>query len=382
MKETFTISTATADEELRSLPSYQRIGFLNGMFLALAVGLGAWGRDILSFSSLPVTSPYPSLLIGLVVLMLCGSVVGWLTARTNRAGVTILGWLGTAVLLIYIIAVTPFQSKSLIAWLIDARYAGLPVYSRPDGNLPLWMLLYGGFFTLLTLTILAALQEYRLEGVHRELGKNGHLSLRSWVQLLLPFPLVAIAGGITNVTVGDSTGTDLRLVYLAIEVSRTYDGDLFAKGIEDGINYNAFRGLQDQLTADYTLAVGEVDTVNGTTYVVAHFDTGAWITCRVTYEQLSFCYDASPPYTIGLHSLITGVQPSQETCRGCLPRVGDEWQAWFAANRWRFGEPQISFISQQGAFVFVEAASETGDYVVECRFSGIQVVRLQGCEEP
>ncbi len=371
----------TEETDNQHQSAYYRLGLLNGLLIGLAISAGAWGWEVVTLSELPVTSPYPRLLLGGGLVIIICSVAGWLTTRLGSGGRAVIGWLVAATLSLRVMAFVPYQGRSLFTGLIDGRFVGLPVYIRPAGELPLWMVMYGGFFALLLLVLLALLQEYRLDGIHRERRKNGRLSFQSWFRLLLPLPVIAITAAFANQSIGDASWRDLQLVAWGIEGSRTAQTDLFDLSRQEGLNYNAFRGLQTQLTADYVLDIGETDTTNGTTFVVAHFDNGAWITCRVVYGQLSYCYDASPPYTVGLRGLITGEEPAEETCRGCVPRISAEWLNWLEVNRGRFGNPTLSFVAQQGAYVLVQVTSEDGAYEVLCRLYGVQAVRFQGCVE-
>ncbi|NIV31783.1 MAG: hypothetical protein GWN58_20545, partial [Anaerolineae bacterium] len=87
--------------------------------------------------------------------------------------------------------------------------------------------------------------------------------------------------------------------------------DLFELSLDEGINYNAIAGLQELMSEDYTLSLGQIDLgAAETVYVVADFDNGAWINCRVIMDQVALCYDASLPYMQGLPAVIdTGELP-------------------------------------------------------------------------
>ena len=172
-----------------------------------------------------------------------------------------------------------------------------------------------------------------------------------------------------------------RLVHDAIQTGRTYEGDLFELGLRDGINYSAIRGVRDQMSPNYTLFLGESDPESSSTTIVAHFDNEAWINCRVIAGQLNFCYDASPPYTLGLASLITG-EPIPEDCRNCLPRADEPLLAWLGAKGDNFrGQLQTLRLAQRGSHVLMRVESERSDYAIECWFEGISPVRATKCEE-
>jgi hypothetical protein len=262
-------------------------------------------------------------------------------------------------------------------WLADRRFWGLPIYPFTIDS-PIAPIL-AGFFIILLLMLLAVLQNYRLELASSEVNENGRLQIRAWLMLLLPLPFVIVAGMITRDVVGDPSAQAVKLVHQAIQVSRTHEGDLFELGLQDGINYSALNSVRDQLSAHYTMGIGGVEPSAAITYIVVHFDNGAWVTCRIISETLSYCYDAAPPYTVGLTSFITGEEPP-ETCLGCLPQASQEWQTWLQSKNNAFNGPfQVQRVAQWANFVIMRAESD--DYALECWFSDISPVQLDYCAE-
>jgi hypothetical protein len=371
------------DESSEQAILHQRLGLLNGALIGLALAVGLWGQQVWALSRLPIELPYASVLLGSGALMLLYSVTGWLTARLRQAAVTVLLWLGAAVLSTFIIGYQPSFGRTLAVWLLDRRFWGLPVYPLAvESNWIALGMVLAGFFIILLLSVLSLFQEYRLENVQRELRDNRRLSVSSWRTLLMPLPLVVLAGLITNSIIGTAAWRAVPLVEQAIQVNLTHEGDLFQLGLQEGSNYAALQGVREQLTDQYTLAIAEINPAAVTTIVVAHFDNGAWVNCRVVNDQLSFCYDAAPPYRVGFASLLTGTAVPAD-CIGCLPVVNDQWQNWLAARRDRLGgEPRISREAQWGSHVLMRATSANGDYLVDCLFEGTGPVRLLHCSEP
>jgi hypothetical protein len=378
-KETKDSLTPFSDQELHQQPGYQKLGFLNGLLIGLALALGSWGLEALRLASLPVPLQYTGLIFGsLAVILLCG-LAGWLSSRLGKTGMTFLIWLAAAGLISILIGYLPSYGRTLAVWLAEPRFFGLNIYPFAVGSIA--GLLLAGLFVIVLLAILAILQEYRLEGIYRELGSNERLTRAAWFLLLLPVPVAIIVGFISNSTRSNEGMGSLQLVHQAIQVNLTYEGDLFQLGLADGISYNALRGVRGKLSPQYSLMIGEVEPESATTFVVAHFGNGAWVNCRLLGGQLSFCYDAAPPYTTGLASFIMGTE-APEDCRGCLPGASDEWQAWLQARRAEFGDaPQIYRLAQWGSYVLMRAESAAGDYAVECWFQGINSVRLERCIE-
>jgi len=367
------------DHDVQTRRLYLRLGLRNGLLIGLALALGAWAPDAILLSTSRVRLLYPGFFLGCLALLLLGGLGGWLAAWPGNAFAGGLIWLLVAGLMTLVIGHLPYEGCSLTVWLADRRSWGLPIY--PFSSPAQTGMVMAGFFIVLLLVILGLLQNYRLEGAGSEVDASGRMSARAWFLLVLPLPLVLGVGLIANTLV-----SPLRvappLVHEAIRTGRTYPGDLFELSLERGFNYNAISGVRDQMSASYSLSIGSVDLgVADTIFVVAHFDNGAWINCRVVADQLSFCYDASLPYQQGFPALLTtGKTP--EDCQQCTIKVSDEQRAWLLARSENFaGSPRLTRLAQWGSYVLMRAESPGSDYAVECLFNGISPVRLERCQE-
>jgi hypothetical protein len=353
----------------------------NGFLIGVGALLGLWGLQVYALRSLPLAQKYTSVILAAVlVLVLCGF-VGWLTARLRQTAVSVLLWLGTAVLITLIATYQPYQINSLAAWLADARFWGLPIYTfAQDFTLLVFFgSLLASLFSMIVFVLFAIFQDLRLQSINQERGGNGRLNRHAWMKLLLPIPLFILIGYITATITANNAWQSIPLVDRVIHTAREYEGDLFALGLEDGINYTAVDSVSDQLTGNYTLARGTVDPQSSTTIVVIDFDSGAWINCRLLNNQLNYCYDASLPYTIGLESLITG-KPVVEDCRGCTPGVDAEWANWLAEKGSELGAaPVISRVGQQGDYVIMRVESQDGTRAIQCWFNDTppQLIRCE-----
>jgi hypothetical protein len=365
-------------QEVVSRGQALRLGLLSGALAGLALALGAWTSDAVSLGLSHVRLVYPSLIGGCLALVLLGGLGGWLAARLGRALPSMLIWLVMGWLMMLVIGHQPYEGRTLTMWLSDPNSWGLPVY-RFDPTAGTGMAL-AGFFTLLLFGSLGLLQPYRLETIAGETEQRGRPNTRGWFMLLLPLPLVVGVGLINDAMVNRPLRVAPRQVHEAITTGRTYEGDLFELSLDKGVNYNAISAVRAQMSERFFLTIGETDLgVADTVYVVADFDNGAWITCRVVADQLSFCYDASQPYLRGLSALIaTGQAP--EDCPYCRFAVGEELRAWLQAQSGLLGSaPSVSRLAQWGSYVKVRAASADGGHAIECLFHGSSPVSLESC---
>lgn len=368
-------SSAGHDTPLHHLSLH--LGLRNGALIGLALALGAWGPEAIALAGAPLRLLYPGLILGTLALLVLGGLAGWLAAWFEGALAGALVWLLAAGLMTWAIGHLPYEGHSLIVWLADRPFWGLPIY--PFSASAQARMTVAGFFILILLTILGLVQDYRLESIRAAVNAEDRLDGRAWFLLALPLPLVFGAGLIANTLVNTPLRTAPQLVHEAIRTGRTYPGDLFALNLERGLNYNAIAGVRHQMSARYSLMIGEADLGPGqTVFVVAHFDNGAWINCRVVAGQLSHCYDASPPYLRGFPALLTG--ESLDDCQECFVKVSDEQRAWLLERGDRLaGPPRVTRLAQWGSHVLMHAEGPAGGYAVECLLRGISPVRLERC---
>ena len=371
---------ATEETDTPSQRLDRRIGLLNGLLIGLALAIGVWGADALFWASVGAWAVYPSLLVGGLLLMALGGLAGWLTARIGRAWAGLLLWLVAAFPMMRIIGHVPYEGRTWTVWLADHRAWGLPIYPYDPGAAT--GVFIAGFFAVLALAFLGLLQPYRTETIVAETDADGRLSGRGWFLLLLPLPLILAVGLVADSMVSRPLRRATWQVHEAIRTGRTYPGDLFELSLREGLNYNAIAPVREQMSENYRLSVGAVDLSAGDTiFVIADFDNGAWIACRILADHLSFCYDAGLPYLQGFPALIaTGETPAD--CPACDIAVDDELRAWLQERAADLGDvPRITRLAQWGSYVWLRAESAAGQYAIECRFWGFNPVRLEECWE-
>lgn len=367
-------------EDENAARTYRRLSTLNGLLIGLAVGLGAWGMDVLQIARLPMASYLPLLLAGIGLTTAMGAAIGWLTGRIARTPVTILLWSLAGMAFMLILSYLPYQGRTLLVWLTDSRFRGRDIYPFTLEATVVGLLL-GGFFITLALAGLGLVQNYRLEQSLLHIGQRGGLSARGWASLLLPLPIVFLASMVTNNTMANPAASAARLVHQVIPIARDYDGDLRLLDLGDGISYAALRPVHELLRGgDYRLSIVDVNPLMATVVIGVDIpDTGAWIYCRVVNDQLNFCYDASIPYVLGLHSLVTGMPPPED-CRDCTLPTTHEAEAWLDEHRARFGpDPVIERLARQGSHVLMQITGD--DLVAECWIEGITSMQLMECSE-
>lgn len=365
-------------DDSRKRPGFRHLSFLNGLFIGLAFGLGAWGLEIWRIMRLPVASYLPALMLGMgAILVLCGF-VGWLTGRFSNTLFLAILWPITAVISMFLLSYLPFYGRTLTIWLLDPRFWGRDIFPYSLGGRPAGIIL-GGLLIILTFTILGLIQNYRLENINSERDKAGKLTRHGWVSLLIPLPIVFAVSMMTQSGLSNPASAAIVVVNRAISGAQGYEGDLRLLQRGDGISYGALAPVQDQLSGDFTLSLVEMNPLSSTVIVRADFTDGGWIYCQVINDQLLYCFDAALIYTAGLHSTLTG-EPLAEDCRNCSLQVDGEMAAWVADRQDRWGpDPLIERVAQQGSHVLMQITGD--DITAKCWIEGVTDVWLTECRE-
>ncbi len=356
----------------------QQLGTLAGALMGLSLAAGIWGPDALAMRAAHLPLYYPPVLIAVLAVTALGALAGWLAAGTARNILGALVWLAVTLVSVFMAGHLPFEGRTLLAWLVDRRFWGLPIYPFDTGAQ--WRLAVGAFFPALALVALGLLHEYRLEGIRSSMSAQ-RLTARAWLLLLLPLPVVFAAGLAADGLINTPLRVPMLGVAQVIQGATDYRGDLDALSRQTEINYSAVHSVRAELVPGFRLTYGEVDLGDAQTLVVvADFDNGAWINCSVLVQRVSRCQHALPPYVQGLQLLLAGQDLSQ--CPDCQMQAGADWQAWLSDHgRYTGATPRIGRVAQSGSYVIMRAANPASVYAVECLFHGNRTLELVHCAE-
>ncbi len=358
-----------------------RFSRLNGAMLGLALGLGLWLPPILRLASVPVRLFALELLLGFGALVLIGLCAGQISAWVDRALASMVIWAGAGLLMVWVIGHLLFEGQTWLIWLLDSRFWGQMIYpSTPATQARMGV---AGFFFVLLLAIYGLMQGLRLDGLQNQLDERRRLMGQGWVQLTVVLIPALAAGMIVDDILFKPVFTAPKIVHQAIQVARANDvEDLFDLSLESAINFNALKGVHDQLGGPYTLQIGEIRLGLSSEFsIVADFDSDAWLNCTLLAGNLNNCYDMSAPYHRGFPSLVaTGSVPGD--CMACNIRITPAQAADLDQRRARLGpDPVVNVLAQRGSHVLMRTASASGDYAFDCFLVGISPVSLGTCRD-
>jgi hypothetical protein len=369
--------------DYETLPSFHRLGLWQGLLIGFGIVIPFWLPKLIILARLPLQFPYGGIIVSSVAIFLLCAATGWLTSHMRRVSLVMISWLVTAVLICVSLGYLPPAGNNWAIWLADGRFANLSIF-QPPGHLFWWSYVIAGLLLIVLLTLMGVLQNINLVKAHQELG-NGRLNRKATFILLLPALLASLGAAVIPDLSGGAPRGALSYTHQGIQTARSYDGDLFWFSQDSGFNYNALESVLDQLDGSYTLLVNEIDPSWSSIVVTAHFDSGAWVNCRVNSDQrkatyLSFCFDAAPLFTEGLNYLLNGETPP-EACRRCEIMADSNWQQWLQERVNRFDTtPKWERLAQYGRFTFMQATTDSG-YSITCQLEGAEDVQVVSCEE-
>ncbi|WP_420641157.1 hypothetical protein [Candidatus Leptofilum sp.] len=366
-----------------SLPSFRRLGLVQGLLIGLAIAIGFWLPKMMVMSRLPVWFPYGGAIVSGLAVLLLGGITGWLASYLRQPLLAMLVWLGAAVLICVSLGMLPPIGQNWTVWLADDRFSGLPVVQSPT-HLFWWSYVIAGFLLLVVLPFLAIVQNTNLVQAHQELVHGRRLNKQVAFRLLLPALLAGFIGALFPDLTTSAPREALQVTDQAIQRVREYDGDLFQLSLDTDFNYSALDSVADQLDGPYTLLVNEVDEAWSNAVITAHFESGAWVNCRVIISQeratyFSFCFDAGIPFSDGMNRLMLG-NVLDDDCRRCGVTADATWQNWLQERATLFEEsPVWERVAQHGRFVIIQAVTDQNSQIT-CQLEGSEMVQLVSCE--
>ena len=378
------LSALPQEMDHETLPSFRRLGLVYGFLMGLAIAVGFWLPKMLVMSRLPVWFPYGGAIVSGLAVLLLGSLAGWLSSALRRPLFSLLIWLGTAVLICVSLGVLPPVGQNWAVWLADDRFAGLKVVQSPD-HLFWWSFVIAGFVMVSVLPLMSILQNTNLVSVHQEVVYGRRLNRQIVFRLLLPTLLAGFLGALFPDLTTSAPRRAVLITDQAIQRVRDYDGELFELSLDTGFNYNALDSVRGQLDGPYTLLVNEVVDEWSSAIITAHFDSGAWVNCRVNITQedatyFSFCFDAGIPFTDGMNHLVYANVP-EDSCRRCEVTADATWRTWLQERAGLFDQPPVwERVAQYGRFVIIQATTANNGSIT-CQLEGSEVVTLTSCEE-
>ena len=262
--------------------SRQRIlGLIYGLAAGLAFAILCWGIDAISLARANASFPWIKFIPGLILSLVAGGLVGWITARTESHLLAIVVWLGLAALYSWLTLWLQVNSTPYLLRLFNPALRNYLEYPTINNEGQYWLV---GFLILGLASMICGLLEINLI-------KSALLS-SSGISLVTPFLLTLIIFSVSGSALDYTINTHFRtpVVVLNELIDFAYDNkdtEVPTK-IARAKHLSAVKDFTDLMDNKRDLTVIAYDRDLGQVDVLVNFN-GMWVRCTVIYNQPVFC---------------------------------------------------------------------------------------------
>lgn len=257
------------------------LGLIYGLVAGLAFSLFAWGIDAWLLARANATYYWINLIPGMLLCMLAGAIIGWLTIFFNKHSLALLLWGLLAVFFAWLVVWLPLtNAPNLLKWL-DPGLAGWLDFSEVE-YLSLYRLV--GVVTIGLACIIGGLLEINLveQAMLSAYGSSLGMAL---VVCATIFALVgSAADNLINVNLREPVQAVDRLIKFAAD----HAGQEVSKQEARKMHLSAARNISDLLQSERRLTLISYDESFGMVDILVDFE-GTLVKCTAIYSQPTDC---------------------------------------------------------------------------------------------
>ena len=264
----------------------RRMGTLYGMAVGLSFAAATWGVDGYLLNQANAFYPWLKFIIGAALCMIPGGIVGWVVARSEKAVLGLILYLGLGLVFSWLIVALPFQIFPWVVSLLDPEMGSLLNYS-----------FYEGFTSRFAIAIVWISLFVGLVGVLQiPLTEPAAFSTSNFGKVA-PLLVCSVVMFINGVIVDTLNNEPLRTAVLhmnnTVQFSVEHIGQEVDRDTSRKMRMSSLRAVQDVIDQPRQLIVGSYDQFLDQIHVLIRFgDT--WTDCVVVYNQPSFCQYIEP----------------------------------------------------------------------------------------
>jgi len=278
----------------------QLVGLLFGLTAGLAFAVFAWGVDGLILAGAHGAYPWVKFIPGLIISLMGGGLVGWLTIRLQNVLLRLLFWFGYALLLSKLFLWLPIKAApEIIGWFDGylGNFLNYPLYK--DFNHMQWI----GFVVIALISLLCAL----LENLLIEQALFSASSFSVIVPIVISFVFYSLAGNTIDGLYNKQIREPILAVNNLIQFAVDNTGKELSVETRRTMHLAAVNTIEDLLPLERTLILSNYDQMLGQIDVLVKFN-GSWVKCTTIYNQVTFCklvFDEPKRYYVYASSLFT-----------------------------------------------------------------------------
>ena len=259
----------------------QLLGCLYGATAGLVFALAAWGIDAFLLAQSNVKHPLINFIPAILILVVVGILVGWLSVKVDKGWLTLILWLGFGILCTWLVTWLPVHGRGLVLKNIAPELANLIKFPELDSLGQLWF--FGLFVIALPSLIAGILEGILVEQALGSSSKSGVLIL-----LLASLFFFGVAGRAADHLVNEKFREATLVTDSLIQFGSENYGEEVDKTLARKIHLSALNEIGDMILRPYKITIIEYENTLGRIELLVDFD-GEFAICTVFYAQPVRC---------------------------------------------------------------------------------------------
>jgi hypothetical protein len=265
----------------------QLVGLFFGLTAGVAFAVFAWGVDGFVLARAHGAYPWVKFIPGLLICLVGGGLVGWLTVRLHNPLIRIGLWLLFAVLLSKLFIWLPITvAPQIIGWFDSSLggYLDYPVYV--EFNQMQWF----GFAIIALIAIICGLLENIL--IDQALFSTGTFSI--YVPFIVSFMCFCMAGNVTDGILNKQIRVPIQEVDKLIQFALDNSEKEVPVEVRRSMHLSAVKNIKEYLPLNRRLILSNFDQSFGQIDILVQFNE-YWVKCTTIYNQVTYCKLAFDP---------------------------------------------------------------------------------------
>ena len=384
--EQASIPKVKISQQLAARGFYRKAGALYGLIFGICFGAFTWGRDswILAQNNADLASA--KLFVGMPIVILLCVLIGWLSALSSSAPITIMLWGITGGLLGIVAGRMPYDGGNLIAWLQETRLWGEIIF--PAGYASMVLMVIVIVVGVCVGFLVGICEVFALDWAWDHATSEGRMGRGSWIALLVCVPLALLYASVVD----SQINRPMRDPQMSIgELVRFSIGEKEGNSRIVQESYGAVKPFIEGFTDQYTVHLSEYDPQNLLSgYVDVAFENGLILRCATarietvsaTRHRIITCDDHSLRLSSRIDDLVyTAINGKRRWLAESTAEfiVKDEAIKMLDGYRKNLNDSyQIVDYFQKGGWIFAKIQFENG-LEISCRFQGTGFMVVDQC---
>lgn len=262
----------------------QVAGVLYGLAAGLAFAVFVWGLDAWQLAQAHGAYYWVKFAPGLLLSLVSGALVGWLTVKLQNSFFSVLLWI---VLALFFSRLTYWLSIQLAPRIIRLFNGALGNYLDYPHHKALEQNYWFGFASIVIVAIICGLLENIL--IDQALFSTGRFAL------VVPLVVCMMGFGLAGTSADSLANKPLRDPILKVDelLQFAYDnsGKEVSAEVARKMHLGAVSTIEGYLSRERKLILSNFDNAMGQIDILVDFD-GRWVKCTTIYSQITMCKPA------------------------------------------------------------------------------------------